>query len=55
MSANQTQTQKQVISVVEFEKKVQIEMEHLIYMDRMKPAEAQRQASAYVNSKFQVS
>ena len=47
-----SEAQKQNISVIEFEKKVQIEMEHLIYFDRKKPDEAKREAVAYVSSKF---
>lgn len=48
----EAEAQKQTLSTIEFEKKVQIEMEHLIYFDRMKPEEAKREAFAYVSSKF---
>ncbi len=49
-----TEVQKQKISVYEFEKKVQIEMEHLIYFDRLKRDEAEAEAKKYVSSKYVV-
>ncbi len=51
---NTTQTQKQKISLDEFEKKVQIEMEHLVYFDRMKRHEAEAKATRVVSDKFVV-
>ncbi len=48
------QAQKQQISVVEFEKKIQIEMEHLIYFDRLKRHEAEKQAKQTVSDKFEI-
>ena len=50
----QTQTQKQKISITEFEKKVQIEMEHLVYFDRLKRDEAEVQAKKVISQKFMV-
>ncbi len=50
----QAQTQKQKVSMVEFEKKVQIEMEHLVYFDRLKRPEAEKQAKQTVSEKFEV-
>ena len=38
----------------EFEKKVQIEMEHLVYFDRLKRPEAEKQAKQTVSEKFEV-
>lgn len=49
-----TRMQKQKISLNEFEKKVQIEMEHLVYFDRMKRHEAEVQATKVVSEKFVV-
>jgi hypothetical protein len=48
------EVQKQKISMVEFEKKVQIEMEHLIYFDRLKRHEAEKQAAQTVSEKYEV-
>ena len=48
------EVQKQKISMVEFEKKVQIEMEHLVYFDRLKRPEAENQAKETVSQKFEV-
>lgn len=44
--------EKKKISYDEFEKKVQIEMEHLIYFDRLKKEEAEREAKQYISSRF---
>ena len=46
--------QKQKISMMEFEKKVQIEMEHLVYFDRLKRPEAEKQAKQTVSQKYEV-
>ncbi len=56
MTANTqtTEVEKQKISIYEFEKKVQIEMEHLIYFDRLKRNEAEAEAKKYVSSKYVV-
>ena len=48
-------TEKKVISVAEFEKRVQIEVANLIYFDRLKEYEAEKEAKKYVESKFVVS
>lgn len=52
--SNTNQTEKKKISFDEFEKKVQIEMEHLVYFDRMKRNEAEAQAKRVVSEKFVV-
>ncbi len=46
--------QKQKISMMEFEKKIQIEMEHLVYFDRLKRHEAEKQAKQTVSQKYEV-
>ena len=46
--------EKKIVTAAEFEKRVQIETENLIYFDRLKPAEAVAEAKKYVGSKFQV-
>lgn len=46
--------QKQKISMMEFEKKIQIEMEHLVYFDRLKRPEAEKQAKQTVSQKYEV-
>lgn len=47
-----TQT-KQTISTSEFNKKVEIEMEYLIYMDRMSKPEALAKAKQTVSAQYQ--
>lgn len=47
-----TQT-KQTISASEFDKKVEIEMEYLIYMDRMSKPEALAKAKQTVSAQYQ--
>ncbi len=53
-TAQTVQTEKKKISFDDFEKKVQIEMEHLVYFDRMKRPEAEAQAKRVVSEKFVV-
>ncbi len=47
-----TQT-KTMISFAEFEKKVEIEAQNLMYFDHMKKEKALEKAREYVGSKFQ--
>jgi hypothetical protein len=49
-----TMNQKQEISVVEFEKKVEIEAANLMYFDYMKKEEAFAKAKSYVSENYQV-
>lgn len=44
---------KQTISTTEFDKKVEIEMAHLIYIERMSKAEAIEKAKQAVSKKYQ--
>lgn len=43
----------QKISVAEFEKKVEMEHDYLVYQERLKSDEARKQAVATVSAKFQ--
>lgn len=45
---------KQVITKAEFQKRVEIESAHLTYFDRLPKDVADKQASAYVATKFEV-
>ena len=47
-------SQKQEISVVEFEKKVEIEATNLMYFEYMKKDEAFTKAKSFVSEKYQV-
>jgi hypothetical protein len=47
-------SQKQEVSVVEFEKKVEIEAANLMYFEYMKKEEAFVKAKAYVSENYQV-
>ena len=47
-------SQKQEVSVVEFEKKVEIEAANLMYFDYMKKEEAFAKAKSYVSENYQV-
>ena len=47
-------TTKQVITKAEFQKRVEIESAHLTYMDRLPKEVADKQATAYVASKFEI-
>ena len=49
-----TMNQKQEISVVEFEKKVEIEAANLMYFDYMKREEAFAKAKSFVSEKYQI-
>jgi hypothetical protein len=44
---------KQVVSVAEFEKRVEIEAQNLMYFEYMRKDKAFDQARVYVGSKFQ--
>jgi hypothetical protein len=46
--------QKQEVSLVEFEKKVEIEAANLMYFEYMKKEEAFTKAKSFVNEKYQV-
>ena len=48
-------SQKQEISVVEFEKKVEIEAANLMYFNYMKKEEAFDKAQNYVGEKYEIS
>jgi hypothetical protein len=50
-----TMSQKQEISVVEFEKKVEIEAANLMYFNYMKKEEAFDKAQNYVGEKYEIS
>ena len=47
-------TEKQVISQAEFQKRVEIESAYLTYMDRLPKEVADKQATEYIASKFEV-
>ena len=47
-------SQKQEVSILEFEKKVEIEAANLMYFEYMKKEEAFTKAKAYVNENYQV-
>ena len=49
-----TMNQKQEISVVEFEKKVEIEAANLMHFDYMKREEAFAKAKSFVSEKYQI-
>ncbi len=51
---NNVQVVKKVVSATEFEKRVQIEAQNLIYFDRLKEDEAWVEAKKYVSSKFEI-
>lgn len=44
--------EKIVISVDEFEKKVEIELEHLVYFDRLNKPAARREAEKVIGEKY---
>lgn len=46
-------SEKNVISVADFEKRVEIEAQNLMYFEHMKKEKAFDQARKYVQSKFQ--
>jgi hypothetical protein len=54
MTKRQTMSKKQEVSVVEFEKKVEIEAANLMYFEYMKKEEAFAKAKVYVNENYQV-
>ena len=45
---------KTIVSTEEFTKRVEIEMEYLIYMDRMNPDEAHKKARWTVSQKYEM-
>ena len=47
-------SQKQEVSVMEFEKKVEIEAANLMYFEYMKKEEAFAKAKVYVNEKYEI-
>lgn len=46
--------EKTVITAEEFEKKVEIELEYLVYMDRLNRTEAREKAKKVIGEKFEV-
>jgi hypothetical protein len=50
-----SESTKQVVTFAEFNKKVEIEAQNLMYFDRMSPEKALEKAKNYVGSKFQAS
>ena len=46
--------EKKVISKAEFQKRVEIESAHLTYFDRLPKDVADKQATEYIKSKFEV-
>ena len=51
----QTTTEKKVITIEEFEKKVEIEAAHLEYFNRLNRAESRRQAREVISEDYVVS
>ena len=54
MTKRQTMSQKQEVSVMEFEKKVEIEAANLMYFEYMKKEEAFAKAQNYVDEKYEI-
>lgn len=50
-----SESAKQVVSISEFSKKVEIEAQNLMYFNRMSTEKAFEKANQVVGSKFQVS
>lgn len=46
--------EKTVITAEEFEKKVEIELEYLVYMDRLNRFEAREKARKVIGEKYEV-
>ena len=46
--------EKKLISAEEFEKKVEIELEYLVYYDRLDRDEARKQAMQTVSEKYRI-